>query len=268
MARRAPFSRPAQPLSARPAALASMSWRRFIGACANSRRSMRLSCAETRGRKPIWPSTSFSRSMPGAISISFERRRRRLRNTARSVTNNGRAALLFGEAAHCSRSARCVRRSWRSRPSVTMRKRAVDAGDLEAARREGAAEDHVLGVLADIDEAADADDLVGETADVDVAGRIDLAERQEREIEAAAVIEIELIALVDQRVVVLRGARIRAGHRRAADESLLVGERDPVEDVLFGRDRRDAGRNSGAEIADRAGHELHRRAPRDDLALV
>ena len=84
------------------------------------------------------------------------------------------------------------------------------AGDLEPAGREGAAEDHALGVLADVDEAADADDLVAEPADVDVARRIDLGEGQEGEIEPAAVIEVELVGLVDHGVVVLRGAGVGA----------------------------------------------------------
>ena len=97
---------------------------------------------------------------------------------------------------------------------------------------------------------------------------IDLDERQEREVEPAAVVEVELVGLIDHGVVVLRGAGIRPGQRRAADEALLVGEHDPVEDVLFGGDRRDAGRNAGAEIADRVRHELHGRAARHDLALA
>ena len=45
----------------------------------------------------------------------------------------------------------------------------VGPADVEAAGGERAAEDHLLGVLADIDEAADADDLVAEAADIDVA---------------------------------------------------------------------------------------------------
>ena len=107
-----------------------------------------------------------------------------------------------------------------------MRKAAVVAGDLEPAGREGAAEDHVPGVLADVDEAADADDLVGEAADVDAPRRIDLDEGQEGEVEPAAVVEVELVGLVDHRVVVLRGAGVGPGQRRAADEALLVGEHD------------------------------------------
>ena len=67
-----------------------------------------------------------------------------------------------------------------------------------------------LRVLADVDEAADADDLVGEAADVDVAVAVDLGEGQEREVEPAAVVEVELVGLVDHRVVVLRGAGIAA----------------------------------------------------------
>ena len=64
---------------------------------------------------------------------------------------------------------------------------------LQSAGGEGAAEHHLPGVLADVDEAADADDLVAEPADVDVALGIDLGKGQEGDVEAAAVVEVELV---------------------------------------------------------------------------
>src|SRR6266702_6466710 len=82
--------------------------------------------------------------------------------------------------------------------------------DVATARRQRAAEDHALRVLADVDEATHADDLVAEAADIHVALRVDFGERKEREIEAAAVIEVELRRLFDHRGKILRAARIAA----------------------------------------------------------
>ena len=96
--------------------------------------------------------------------------------------------------------------------------------DVEIAGRQRAAEDHALRVLADVDEAADADDPVAEAADVDVAFGVDLGEREEREIETAAIVEIELRGLLDHRGEVLPAARVAARDRRAADDALLVGQ--------------------------------------------
>ena len=61
-----------------------MSARRFITAGMNRRLSIRLRSEAIRGRKPICCSTSFSRSMPGAISISSSAPST-VRNTTRSV---------------------------------------------------------------------------------------------------------------------------------------------------------------------------------------
>ena len=74
----------------------------------------------------------------------------------------------------------------------------------------------VFGVLADIDETARADDLVAEAADIDVARLVDLGEGQKGEIEAAAVVEIELVGLIDHRLIVARQrpARCRLPARR------------------------------------------------------
>src|SRR5262249_36569497 len=82
--------------------------------------------------------------------------------------------------------------------------RAIAGLQFETARGEGSAEHHVLGVLADVDETAHADDLGAEAADVDTASRIDFRERKEGDVEAAAVVEVELVRLIDDRIVVLR----------------------------------------------------------------
>ena len=55
---------------------------------------------------------------------------------------------------------------------------------------------------------------------------VDFGERKKSQIEPAAVVEIELIGLVDHRLIVAARARFVAGGRHAADQSLLVGEHD------------------------------------------
>ena len=137
---------------------------------------------------------------------------------------------------------------------------------VEPARGERAAEDHALRVLADVDEPADADDLVAEAADVHVAVRVDFREREEREIETAAIVEVELRRLLDHRGEVLRAARIAACDGRTADQPLLVGEDHRVEQVFFRGDGRESRRNACAEIAHGMRIQLHRRAPHDHLA--
>ena len=93
--------------------------------------------------------------------------------------------------------------------------------------------------------------LSSKPANVDVASGIDLAEGQEREVEAAAVVEVKLVGLIDQGVVVLRGAGIHAGDRCTTDEALLVRERHPIEDALLRSDRGDTGRMPAPRLQSR-----------------
>ena len=95
-----------------------------------------------------------------------------------------------------------------------------------------------------------------------------LRHAEEREVEPAAVVEIELLVLVDDGLGVDRRAEIETRRRHAADHARLGGERDELVDALLGRDRGDALRHADAEVDDGAGPQLHRAAPGDDLALV
>src|SRR6266566_5795470 len=69
--------------------------------------------------------------------------------------------------------------------------------DVDFSSRHGAAEDQPLSVLRDIDESARAVATIAEAGDVDVAGLIDFREGEECAGEPAAVVEIELIGLVE-----------------------------------------------------------------------
>src|SRR3954447_8734014 len=82
--------------------------------------------------------------------------------------------------------------------------------DPKSASREGAREHDVLGVLADVDEPAHAHDLISEPRDVNAAPGVYFRRREKGDVEPAAVVEIELIGLIDHREVVSRRAGLEA----------------------------------------------------------
>ena len=96
----------------------------------------------------------------------------------------------------------------------------------QASRSQGAKKADRLGVLRNMNESSGTVRLAGETTDVDVPTAIDLREGKERDIKAAAVIEIELRRLLDERLVVDGGPEVIAADRRAADDPLLDRQRD------------------------------------------
>ena len=97
---------------------------------------------------------------------------------------------------------------------------------------------------------------------------IDLGEAEEGAVEPAAIVEVELIGLVDDSLRIDRGAEVEAGGRHAADHAGLGRQREQIGDALFRCHGGDAFRHADAEIDDGVGLELQRRAPGDDLALV
>src|SRR5437867_7968784 len=143
---------------------------------------------------------------------------------------------------------------------------AVLPGDVEVASGQGAAENHTLRVLTDVDESTDTDDPIPESADIHVAFGVYLREGKEREIQSPAIVEVELRRLLDHRREILPSTRVATHDWRATDQPLLVGQDCGVEQSFLGRDGRQAGGHTGAEIAHRAGKELHRRATDDYLA--
>ena len=89
---------------------------------------------------------------------------------------------------------------------------------LQAAGHESADEHHLLGILADVDEAAGAGETWAEFADVQIALLVRLGKTEKRGIKAAAIVEVELIGLVDDGLRIDRGAEIEAACRHAADD--------------------------------------------------
>ncbi len=140
--------------------------------------------------------------------------------------------------------------------------------DLQPARGERPGEYHLARVLADVDEAARAGQDRAEFADVQVAVTIRLRQSEHRHIESAAIVEIELVRLVDHRLRVGRHAEIESAGRHPADHARFGGERDRLQHALLGRHMRDAFRHADAEVDDIAFGQLHQGAPCDDLALA
>ena len=95
---------------------------------------------------------------------------------------------------------------------------------------------------------------------------VDLGEGEKCKIQAAAVVEIELIGLIDHGLIVSPSARLVAGCRCAADEPLLVGEHDIVNRILLRSQRGNAGRYPRAEITNSAAEQLETGTPRHHFA--
>ena len=144
---------------------------------------------------------------------------------------------------------------------------AVDL-DLEPARRQRPDEVDLRRPRADVREPARPAHPALEGVDVDVALGVHLGERQARDVEPAAVVEVEHVGLVDHRLVVEPGAALVAGDRDAAEDALLDGQHELVGDALLPGDPADELADPEPEVADGAGRELEQRAAGDDLADV
>ena len=80
--------------------------------------------------------------------------------------------------------------------------------------------------------------------------RVGLRQAEERDVEPAAVVEVELVGLVDDRLGVDRRAEVEAAGRNAADHAGLGGQRQQVDDPLLGGDVGDAFGHADAEVDD------------------
>src|SRR5262249_39652761 len=127
---------------------------------------------------------------------------------------------------------------------------AVGGRYLELVRRERSDEYDLLRVLADVDEAAGSGEAWPELRDVEVSLAVGLRESEERDVAPAAVVEVELVRLVDDRLRVGGRAEVEAARGNAADDARLGGERDEVQDLLLVRHARDALRHADAEVHD------------------
>ena len=81
------------------------------------------------------------------------------------------------------------------------------------------------------------------------------ANERRRDVEPAAVVEVEHVRLVDHRLVVEAGAALVAGNRHAAEDALLDGQHQLIGDALLPRHAADQLGDAETEVADRAAAE-------------
>ena len=95
-----------------------------------------------------------------------------------------------------------------------------------------------------------------------------LGKTQKGCIETTAIVEIELIGLIDDGLRIGRRTEIEPSRRYASNHARFSRERHQIGDLLLIGDVRNAFRHADAEIDDAVGVELKRRAPRNDFPLV
>ena len=143
---------------------------------------------------------------------------------------------------------------------------AVREPDVEASRREGAREHHVLGGGCDVDEAAAARHAAVELRDVDVPAGVRLRRAEDRQVEAAAVVIVELLVHADLGERVVGVAEVLVVRGGSADGAGLGGQQRVVGDAFLGEHDPDVGRHTHPEVHGLARPDLHGGAARHDLA--
>ena len=97
---------------------------------------------------------------------------------------------------------------------------------------------------------------------------VDLGHAQARHVQAATVVEVELLVLVDHRIGVDRRAEIQAALRQASDHARLGGESDVIQHLFLVGHLRHAFGHADAKIDDSAHRQFERTAAGNDLSLV
>src|SRR5437762_11952677 len=123
--------------------------------------------------------------------------------------------------------------------------------ELLASAFEGKTKTHEPRALGYIDKAAGADHAAHQTRDIHVAVAIDLARHHERGVETAAVVEIKLAGVRDDRGWIRRDAEVDATAGDAAVDARFDRQRNRVGEPRLGQRRADAvARNAGADVDD------------------
>src|SRR5690606_8112763 len=100
----------------------------------------------------------------------------------------------------------------------------------------------------DVHEAPHSGEATGETGHVHASLRIDLDRPEHGEIDAAAVVEVELRGLVDDRLGKMAASEAQSRGRHAADGAALDGEGELPEAPRLRRDRGHRLRQADAEV--------------------
>ena len=140
--------------------------------------------------------------------------------------------------------------------------------DAQSTSREGTDEYNFRGILTDVDEAAGAGEPWPEFTDVQIALLVRLGKPEKGCIKATAIIEVELIGLIDDGLRVRRRPEIQSARGDTSDDPWFGRERDQVDDLFFVCDVCHALGHADTQIDDAVCLELECRAPRDDLSLA
>src|SRR5699024_9471244 len=116
--------------------------------------------------------------------------------------------------------------------------------------RHRTAVNHSLGILGDIDKSACASQTGTELGYVQVTVWSRLSQSQERDIQTAALIEIELYVMGQNRHGVGRCAKLSSAIGNAGDGTSLYRQRHAVGDAFFRSHIGDFFRSSGTQVND------------------
>src|SRR5208283_4324259 len=131
-----------------------------------------------------------------------------------------------------------------------------------------AAENDLFGALSYVDKATCAGDARSELADVDVSELIHFGHSEDREVESAAVIEVEHVGMVDQGFRVDRRTEIEAAQGYSAHYSRLDGHRHQVTHAFLSADHSNTGGHADAQIDNSVRDHLHGASAAYNFALV
>ncbi len=222
----------------------------------------------TFGRNAICPRTSFSRSTPGRDlgekqPILRDDENRPLRDELDPLPGLGRQLAAERDLCHLGDELLEAALFHDLEPSIPH-------PDFQSAGRECPAEGDRLGTLGDVHEAADARHPALELAHVDVAVLVGLRHAQEGQVEAASVVEVELIPLIQDGLGIRGHPEDDAGGRNPARDPLLDRRGDAIRDPLFGGHQRHAVGHADPHVQDgaRQPRQFQRGAARDHLPLV
>ena len=138
--------------------------------------------------------------------------------------------------------------------------------DIQPAGGERPGEYHVFGGGGDVDEAAASGHFAVEFRDVDVPVRVSLRQAEDRQVQAAAVIVVELLVHTDLGEHVVGMAEVLVVGGSPADSAGLGGQQGVVRNSFFGQDDPDVGRHAHPEVHDLTRTDLHGRAAGHHLA--
>ena len=145
---------------------------------------------------------------------------------------------------------------------------AVFDRDFQSRGGQCTAENDPFGILGDVDEAARSGNPRTKFRYVDIADFVQFRHAEAGQVQTAAVIEIELAGVIDDRQRVDRATEPQSAAGNAADQARLDGCGQLVDDAFFRRHCRYAFRHADTQVDHCLGNQFHRCPATDDLTVV